>query len=233
MIKIAIIDDNRFYIDDVKRLLAKNIDISACEIYEFCNAQSFLNEIDKIKFDIVFLDIILGGNSGIELGGEINKKQPDAAIIFVSAHAEYFKDVYRVTHSYFLTKEFEEERFSEAIGKVLKDIKKNIISVKVKNTQLEIVLDDVIYLEGYLKRTTLYMTNGESVEYNINIRELEPLLPQNMFVRTHQSFVVNMQHIKNYSRQEICADFNYKIPISRTYINPVREKITLFLGGAL
>ena len=233
MIKISIIDDNRFYIDNIKELLKKHLKNTDYHVYEFLTASEFLTAVDSERFDIVFLDIVLGTENGIEIGRILNEKQPNANVIFISANSEYFKDVYHVNHSYFLIKEFEEERFSDALSKVLKNINKSIITIDTKNGKCKIVLNDILYCESSLRHTRLHMKNGETLEYSINLKNFEDLLPEKDFVRTHQSFIVNMKHIKKYDSRLIHMDYRKSVPISRTHSASAREKITCYLGGIL
>jgi len=233
MITIAIVDDNPFYIGDVKRHLSLCIENIEYEVFEYTKADDFIFDIDIKKFDVVFLDILLDKNNGIELGSLINEKQPESNIIFMSSNPDYFKDVYKVDHSYFLTKEFEEDRFCDAVNKFVKKMHKNVITVSVKKEQYKINLDDIIIIEAYLRKTLLHNINGEVTEYNINIKEIEKKLSDSTFVRVHQSYIVNMQHIKRYSRQTIFMAKDKSVPISRTYIHSAKEKITFFLGGML
>lgn len=233
MINIAIVDDNQFYVEDIKRLLSQNIENTEYEIYEYFKVDDFKEQLDYVRFDIIFLDIILDKSDGIETGLLINDRQPSANIIFISAYPEYFKEVYKVEHSYFLIKDFEKERFSDAILKALKAVRKDVIIIDTKKDKYNILLKDVIYFEGYLKHTKVFMTNGEVIECSVNIKNIEKSLPKDIFIRTHQSFIVNMNHIKKYNRKSIFMNYDKEIPVSRTYVNTVREKITFFLGGAI
>lgn len=233
MIKIAIVDDNKFHIDDIKKKLSENPRTGEYEIYEFTSAAKFKEIIEYEKFDIVFLDIVLGEDNGIELGGIINEKHPSANIIFVSANPEYFQDVYKVEHSYFLVKELDSERFNDAIERVFKNISRDAITLDTKNGKSVVFLNSVLYFESVLKRTRIYKINGETEEYNINMKTIEAMLPNRSFIRTHQSFIVNMQHIQRYDRQSVFLRGEKRIPISRTHTNNVRTQITRFLGGII
>ena len=233
MIRIAVVDDNAISISEVKELLKKYASEWEYETYEYSSAESFLNEIDKVFFDIVYLDIILGDKSGIDVGKILNEKQSGANVIFMSMNPEYFKDVYKVTHSYFLIKDFEEDRFADAISKALANIKRDVITINNKDGKHKIILNDVMFFEGYSKHTKVHFKDGEIIQYNNNIKEIETFLPEKDFVRTHQSFIVNMNHIKKYSRSEVCFDFEKTVPISRSYVASAREKITCFLGGMI
>lgn len=234
MIKFAIIDDNPLHIAEVEQKLGQCIRTrSSYSISKFLSADAYLEIIDSETFDIIFLDIVLNKSSGIELGKKINEKHPRSIIIFVSSESYYFKDVYQVSHSYFLIKPFEDPRFNDAIKKAVKSVKKNSITLETKTGNIKIVLADVLYFENFLKHTIVHMVNGDTLEFNTNLKNIEVLLPSSGFVRTHQSFIVNMEQIIKYDRQYVHLPDSIKIPISRTYINTAREKITFFLGGVL
>lgn len=233
MIRIAIVDDNNFYVNDIKKLLAECIESAEFQVDEYLSGDEFLGTLSSLKYDIVFLDIVLGLHSGIDIGIEVNQQQPDANIIFVSSHPEYFEDVYRVSHSYFLTKDFDKERFADAVSKAVKSVRKNIIVLQVKNDRYRVDLNDVLYFEGYMKHTRIHFKNGDEAEYSINLRAVEEQLDNDEFIRSHQSYILNLRHVKRYNRQQVFFDFDKSIPVSRTHINTVREKITLFLGGVL
>lgn len=232
MIKIAIVDDNKFYSEDIKSLLCDYEASDEYEVDEYSDPECFQRAICEKKYDIVFLDIVFENCSGIDIGMMLNEKSPELNIIFVSAYPEYFKDVYKVKHSYFLTKEFERERFFDALDKAFKNVRHEYITVHTKKEKYKIILSDVLFFEGYLKHTRIYLTNGEEMSVNINIKEIEAMLPADNFVRTHQSFIVNMSHIEKYSRDTVFVG-EKTVPISRTYINRARDRITMFMGGVL
>ncbi len=233
MIKIAIVDDNQFYISEVKKLLSQSLVTAIYETYEYTSCDSFIKEIDRIHFDIVFLDIVLDKKDGIELGTIINSKQPDANIIFISSNSDYFKDVYKVKHSYFLTKDFEKERFDDAVSKVIASLSKEYIVVHEKNEICRINLKKVLYFESHLKHTKVHMSDGTVTEYNINMNDIEASISHSHFLRVHKSFIVNMAHIRRYSRQMIYLIGDILVPISRSYVNTVKEKLTLYLGDII
>ena len=216
----------------MKSLLSENID-EEFTVCEFLTAEGFIDAINSEKYDIIFLDIILDEKDGIQIGTLINEKLPSASIIFVSVNPEYFKDVYKVTHSYFLTKELEEERFQDAVARALKQTKKDFILLHTKNGGQKILLKTVLFFESNLRHTILYFTGGETFEYNINLKDIELSLPRQTFVRTHKSFIVNMEHIQRYDRQNVFLSSGQGVPISRYYLDAAREKMACYFGGVL
>lgn len=232
MIQIAIVDDDQLDVNKIEKLLSENID-EEYKISKFLTAESFIEIMEHKSFDIIFLDIILGKKDGIQVGKIINQKYPQANIIFVSANPAYFKDVYKVTHSYFLTKEFEKERFSDAVKRAVLQIKKEYILIHTKNGKQKVCLNDIVFLESNLRHTILYFNNGTVTECNINLKDIEKNLPCQKFVRTHKSFIVNMNYIEKYDRQKVYVSLNCAVPISRNYLDNSREKIACYFGGVL
>jgi len=234
MIKIAIVDDNRYHIEDVKVLLGEFIKDIKYTVHEYTDAHTFLKDAPEKAFDIAFLDVVLSReNEGIEAAVILNEKSPETNIIFVSAHPEYFKDVYKAEHSYFLVKDFEKERFRDAIEKALKNVQNSCLFLHIHNDIHKILLSEVVFFESYSKHTIVHITDGTKKEYNVDMRKVESQIPGGVFIRTHQGFIVNMNYIKNYSRQKVTVLDGTDIPISRSYVNSVREKLAFFIGGAL
>jgi len=233
MIKIAIVDDNNYHIGDVRELLEEfMVGFNYC-VDEYNDGTGFLVAIAEERYDIVFMDIVLNKLNGIEIGTIINEKHPGTNIIFISAYPEYFKDVYKVKHAYFLTKDFEKERFADAIKKVLNDIENKYINLHTKSSVVRIDLSEVTYLEGYFKHTVIHMVDNSSQEFSIDLRNVENILPKGRFLRTHQGFIVNMDHIAEYSRQSVTLVGGVSIPVSRSCLNSVREKLAFYIGGVL
>ena len=233
MIKTAIVDDNPQYGEEVRKMLQTYGTGDLFECFMYRSKEAFLKDAATELFDLVFLDIVLGEDSGIELGTLLNEKQPEACIIFVSAHPEYFKDVYKASHVYFLTKDFEKERFIDAVDKALKAIGRRSVTLHVgKNEMCQIRLSDVLFVEGYGRHIRVHTTAGLR-EYPVLFRNLLISLPAQDFVRTHQSFVVHMKYIATYTRQSVTLIDGKSVPVSRSYITSVREKIAFYLGGCI
>ena len=233
VIKIAVLDDNSEHIKDIKKLLFANPELDDYEVYEYISTGEFLCGAKSEKFDIVFLDIILDESDGIEVGRQLKQYQPFANIIFVSVNPDYFKDVYKVEHSYFLTKDFEPERFHDAVSKALRQINKGFITIHGKNEKIKLTLRDAVCFESILRHTKVYTVDGTIREFNVNIKEFESKLSAKDFVRVHKSFIVNLNHIEAVNRQTVTLKGNIEIPISRSYAESAKEKINLYLGEVL
>lgn len=232
MIKIAILDDTELYIEKIKTLLEKNLEV-AYRVYEYNTSDSFIKQLQMQNFDIVFLDIMLDKRDGIEVGKIVNEQNSSTNIIFVSENEEYFRAVYKVTHSYFLTKDFDEELFADAIDKAVKGIKRDTITIHTKNGYEKFTVSKIAYCEGTRRKTKIVMLDGKIQEHYVSLEDIEDQLPEQEFLKCHKSFTVNMNYIAKYDRKNIYMENEAIVPISKTYVKTARETLTRFLGGIL
>lgn len=234
MVNIALVDDNEKYIAEIKCMISKTIKKIQYQLTKYTDEYNFIADIEAgIKYDIIFLDIMLNELNGIDIGQAINEKCPDTNIIFISANSAFYEDVYTVKHSYFLIKPFDFKRFEDAINKSIENIENKYLVFYVKSSKNKMFFDDILFLEGFLKKTIIHFFDGKIIEYPIRLFEIEGKLPTNRFVRTHQSFIVNLDRHINAERVKIDFPYEKVVPISRKYINEVKYKLSLYLGGAL
>lgn len=234
MIRVAVVDDNKKYIKDMESLIYRHMKENEYILKKYSDEIQFIDDINSgTIFDVVFLDIILNKLNGIDIGYMITQRFPSVIIVFVSANSEFFKDVYNVDHAYFLIKPFEPDRFEKAMIKVLEKINSAFLVLHLKTGTKKIELNNVLFYENFLRHTKIHFTGGVIEEYPIKLSEIEEVLPKKHFIRTHQSFIVNLDKHIAAERFAIYFPNNLSVPISKKYLNEVKDKISLYLGGAL
>jgi DNA-binding LytR/AlgR family response regulator len=76
--------------------------------------------------------------------------------------------------------------------------KNNVLTIPAGGKRLDIRHDDIIYAEVLDQRCILYLRNGLSVDIStdMNIDDLETMLPKPRFLRTHRAYIVNLDMVK-------------------------------------
>lgn len=117
MAKILIIDDSAFMRMMLKDILGKN----GHEIAEAENGVEGVEKYMQLKPDLVAMDIVMPGITGIEAVREIMKKDPEASIIMISALGQeaMVKEALEAGAKDFIVKPFKKEKVIEAVNKVL------------------------------------------------------------------------------------------------------------------
>jgi two-component system, LytTR family, response regulator len=236
-IKTILVDDEPRGITSLQKLLELNcpdVDIIAgCS-----SAEEAKEKINELHPQLIFLDIAMPGKTGFDLLkelGEINFE-----IIFVTAHNNYMVQAFHFSAVDYLLKPVEDELLVEAVKRAGKKIEEKSgnqqIETLLHNMQQKngspkmklcipslkgfqvIEIQDIIYCEASGNYTNFHFTNHALICASKPIHEYEELLGDCSFVRIHKSFVVNLEHIKEYIRGEggsIMLSNGHELEVSR------------------
>ncbi|WP_027634901.1 LytR/AlgR family response regulator transcription factor [Clostridium butyricum] len=240
MIKIGLCDDSTIYIEQLSTILKnishfKKIDIEITsfkcgeDLVDFCSSHSNY-------FDILFLDILMDGINGINAAQTIRNICSDIYIIFVTTSKEYALDSYSVNAYGYILKPFSQEYISEKFLELYDKInldRKNIIFVKSSQDIYTLQLNKIIYFESNLRKITANINNGESITFYNKMSNLENEINASVFVRCHRSFLINLIYIKNIVGLDIITIDNKHIPISKKYLNNIRNAFMSYIKSKL
>ncbi len=233
LIKTIIVDDekpSREALSNYLREFCPGIQIVA----ECKSAKMAFNAIFEYQPQLVFLDIEMPKGSGFDLlkmFETINFK-----VIFVTAFSAYAVQAFRFSATDFLLKPVKVSELKEAVNKVREELalKDSFINIKALLDNLAglnsltenlvipdskgftvVKTSDIIMCEADGYCTRFYLTENVKISSSRNLKYYEDLLPKNVFLRTHHSCLLNLQHVKGYSHQEeILMIDNIKCPLS-------------------
>jgi two-component system LytT family response regulator len=186
---------------------------------EAANTQQAKLSIDKLQPDLLFLDINMPGQTGIEF---LEQYGPlSCQVIFTTAYNEFAVKAFRLNAIDFLLKPIDPDDLESAINKVKNNHQPlntqqidgaiNYLNNKI-NTQLQrlalsssegiyfVDLKDIVWLEAAGTYTKFQIMGQRPIIVSKGLKEYEELLAGLDFIRVHQSNIVNMHHIKKYVR---------------------------------
>ncbi len=219
--KVIIIDDEQ----KARNLLTILIEENCPQITEIKRAESLpkgVSLINEFQPDIVFLDIEMPGFSGLQLLEFFTPEQVNFEIIFTTAYSEYAIKAFDLNAIDYLLKPLRDEQIENAVNKAIKQIGKSKVSERleelkntfkaanvrkmglpVANGVLFVSFDHIIMLEAdrmYTKVCTL--KDGEVLVSKPMKFFIEILGKSPEFYRPHRSFLINLNHIKQYVNQD-------------------------------
>jgi two-component system, LytTR family, response regulator len=218
-IRSIIIDDER----PSREALANYINdyCSDVEIVAQCNAaRTAYQSIHKLKPDLIFLDIEMPNGNGFDLLKMF--KSIEFKVVFVTAYSEYAIQAFRFSATDYLLKPIKVDELTEAIRKVKQDIElkrgdenikrllkrfsqsdqaSNQVVIPDRNGFTVINTDNLIYCEADGYCTHFFLTGSEKVTSSRNLKYYEEMLASQRFLRVHNSYLVNLSHIKSYTHQ--------------------------------
>lgn len=220
MIKIAFCDDDMEVLHQMNELLdryrvERNEDITYAA---FQSPFELLTEIEKgIKPDILFLDVVMPGQNGMDVAKEIRQYDTNMKIIFLTSSPEFAVESYSVGAYFYQLKPIWEESFFRLMDAVLAECekkKKNSLILRSKDGITRIDLQQLEYCEVLGRKLLFHLENGAVLESAGSLDDLAGQLMQySNFFRPHRSFLVNMEYIQNISSRSIKMVNDAEIPI--------------------
>lgn len=194
----------------------------------FRDGSKALAFLKQEKVDIVFLDINMPGISGMQLA-QLLPSGP--MIIFTTAYSHYAAESYNLNAVDYLLKPIMYERFLTAIHKAAKAMQLNsaaddpTVYLKSGPQTYPVKLSNILYLEKDGNYMTVHLT-GKQILVRENMGRIFDLVPADLFVRVHKSYVVALHHIALIEATQLIIH-GKKIPIGSTYRESLRAKLGL------
>lgn len=228
MINIAVCDDSPIHLDKLVSLIKSNM-TEPCKIFSYQSSVEFKESIKQksLTFEIVFIDIRLGEDSGISLAKEIQAIFPGIQVIFVSQYLDYISTVYETEHIYFIYKGNLEQYIPLALKKALEYLHtsgKQYLEFFWKRESYYVSFDKIIYIERILRTTEIHTVDNTYVTSEKLVSLIQRL--GSNFAICHQSFLVNMNRITVFEKNYLILDSNIKIPISRAHYPELKQKFS-------
>jgi DNA-binding LytR/AlgR family response regulator len=231
ILKIAICDDQGYICNELEEMLEiveKDINY-AINIDVFHDGNGLLSHI-KIgnKYDIIFLDIEMGNVDGIEVGKTIRDEFDDelTKIVYISAYEKYSMDLHKIRAMDFLIKPITQDDVEKTIKTAIKLLKKPKAYLRYTkdNRAKKALIADILYFESSSRQIKIVMTNGDEHFYG-KLSEFSDDLDRKIFFTVHKSYIVNYNHIKESTYEQIKMNNGDTIPISQSNRKTVRKKL--------
>lgn len=236
MLKIAICEDESSQRTKLKeyinRALTENIN-KEYEIIEYERGETILEDYPR-GVDIIFLDIQMDNINGMDTARKIREFDENVEIIFITGVWEYVQEGYEVRAYRYLIKPVEFENFQKQLCLCISEIEKNRKSYMIatyKGDTNKIAISSILYIETEGRNTIIHTIN-ETYKSNLGINKLEKELEDKNFVRCHNSFLINLEHINKIDASSVKL-YNYEVPVSRHKIKELKLRFTSFLGDKL
>lgn len=205
-------------------------------INSFSDPLLALDYLREHSVDILFSDIQMPEITGITLL-KLLKKKP--LIILTTAYSEYALEGYELEVFDYLLKPISFERFLKSVEKATArlttaEVKKDndlpmvaansgneFIFIKDGTKMVKVRLNEIKYIEGLKDYVSIYTTDKKIVSLQ-TLKSLESQLPQNQFIRVHNSYIIAFDAIDTVDKEKILIGKNY-IPISDSYKKAFRD----------
>lgn len=192
------------------------------------SGEGILNDLGNgIELDLIFLDIELVSQSGIDVGMRIRNELDDLQthIVYISSKQSYAMQLFKVQPLDFLIKPVMEEQLKEVIKKSMKQKQQmeQYFEYQRGGNLLRISITEIVYFMSCDKKIVM-ITKSETTEFYGKLKDLIEKLP-NEFIMIHQSYIINQLYVGEYSYETVKMINGEILNISKPYRKTTRSKI--------
>ena len=208
MRKIAICDDSKLDRQLLKVVIQTYFENNEEEfkIFEYESGENLLADIEV---ELLFLDIIM---NGMKIARKLRDIQFKAPIIFLTAHADYAVESYEVYVAGYLLKPYDTNKLTLLLDEVLQRSVQKRIAVKVKKQHRYLEINDIMYVESDKHVLNIHLKDSRVIQTTEKLSELKKTINSKRFIRCHQSYLVNMDYIKD-AKTDFILSNDIRIPI--------------------
>jgi len=217
---IAVCDDN---IDELSRIAILLEDyrseLDGSVTYEtYTNALDLIETMRTRRFDLLLLDILMPGITGIDAAKEIRGKDSEIPIIFLTSSREFAVESYRVEANDYILKPARKEEIFPSITKLLSKYNKEdaYLTLKTGNGIIKLPFSQIVYVEVINRTVQFILTNGDVKRAYGYLADYESdLLFDNNFFKPHRSYIVNLRHVSELNKEGFITRIGKTVPVAR------------------
>lgn len=201
----------------------------------FTNPFEALDYLEKNTPDCLFLDIEMPTMDGFQFIQKLTNK--NFPVVITTAYNQYAIKALKNEAIDYLLKPIDSDDLEDTITKIKKYNSKNLTAEKLesilinfnaRSTNKRITLntdgkllfldsDEILYAESDGNYSTIFLTDGQKIVLTKKLKEVNQLLPEECFFRIHNSYIINLNKIKEFLKTDgyVVLKSNHKIPVSR------------------
>lgn len=240
MLRTIIIDDEPDSVNLLRLQLAQYCPQMEV-VGSFTSSVKALQQVETLQPDLLFLDIEMPVMNGFELLEKI--LHLNFSVVFVTAYNQFALKAFRFNALDFLVKPIDTKELTEAVAKAEKQSKPTASQLTMLQKQLRgepitkiaipgqhgvsfIDLNDIIFSEASNNYSKLVLTDGRTFLISKTLKDVQEVLEEAHFLRVHRQYIINLNHVKQFNRNEgiLTMTNGENIPVARNQKERLVEK---------
>jgi len=227
--RIAICDDENTFLRDLEEKIYKIIPRLDCNVEPFSCAEDLLSSTPK--YDIIFLDIEMGGMDGMTAARIIRQTDSEVPLVFLTSHTEMAIEGYEVNAFRFLKKPVDNDKLRQTLNdiRLMKASRRGVL-IKSEGDDVLLIPAEVLYIESDNNNVRIVTTEG-TISTRMKLSEAIDLLNgiSDTFRRVHRCTAVNMAHVGRIREKEAVMDNGSIVGISRSHFAKFKDEMYQYI----
>lgn len=231
--RIAIVDDIESERNDLQKRLESQLAHFAlhAEILKYQNGTDFLNAAKKERFTLVFLDIYMDKEDGIDTARQLRTFDPNCLLVFTTTSTDHALDGFRVRAMQYFVKPYTDTElkclFDDIVNRL--PISDKYIEVNSLTGRVRLRLNEILYAEHYQHRIHIYTADGNKTITRQTLREFIANLSDERFFLCNRGVLVNMEFAEDFDGADFILKNGKRLAVSRGLAKSARAAFGDFL----
>lgn len=215
--KIALVDDEQIYIDEITQICrqfgAEN-DIEL-EIYAFPNGDSFLSSLDKYAYNIIFMDIFMDGTDGVSAAKKLRQLDSGCIVIFLTSCADRMPEAFSCHAFEYILKPFDDNRVRDVLNDALKLVPvSKYIEVYSERKIERLLISDIAYAVSDAHYLRVGLADGTELRCRMTAGEFaEQVGGDSRFISVNKGITVNAEMVTDFDNNCCLLENGAKFPL--------------------
>ncbi len=224
--RIAIVDD----IASERETLADGIHVQLARIsldaaiFSFGSGADFLAAAVKERFDLVFLDIYMGNENGVNTAHALRRFDADCLLVFTTTSTDHALDAFRVRAFHYLVNPCTREDLDALFDEIAKRLPTDdrYIEVNAAGGSVRLHFREILYAEHHKHQIHIYRTCGPEIVTRQTFRDFSGYLTDGRFFRCSRGVIINMEHAEDFDGTDFILKNKMRVPVSRDLAKTAR-----------
>lgn len=237
MVKIAICDDDAQAVARQEAIVRQSLQKAGiqCALTTYTQSGNLLADLrdDGFFYDLILLDIEMPGISGMEIPQQLKGFLPNVKIIFVTSHTEYAIDAFELSIFRYVPKNNLEVKLATAVTDAAKLIELEAgqeYTIQTASRMEKIPYKDIFYIQRDGKNASIMSSVGIA-KVRKSLQQVFDELNTPEFIFIDRGCIVNIIQIMKISDGMVVLKNGEQLPISRSHLQEVKQKINQFWGA--
>lgn len=239
-VRVFIVDDEQPAREELAFMLGEIPGIEL--IGEAATGMDAVKKAKELKPDLMFLDIQLPDLTGLQVAELLNEFDFSIQVVFLTAYDHFAIEAFKLRAFHYLLKPYDLEDLTEVFDNYSNMVResqlqtaqtKNKLAIETENGITYLSPHEIYFIEKQGREVIIH-TKAAKMKALFTLTELFEKLERFSFFRTHKSYLVNLEHIKEL-RTWFNGSYNLimnnqeqsEVPVSRNYVKELREKVEL------
>lgn len=230
MIKVITIDDEPLALQQISTYVQK---VPFMELVASCRSAADAQRVlESEMIDVIYTDINMPDLTGVDF---VRSLPVQPMVVFTTAYSEYAVEGFKLDALDYLLKPFSFTDFQRSAQKVKKHYdllhqcaesectvapvdEDDCIFIKSDYRVQRVEIHDILYVEAMSEYLRLHLANQQKpVTVLLSMKKMEERLPQNMFMRIHRSYIINLKSIREVNKSRVSIAEDLSLPIGDNY----------------